>query len=153
MQINVMLWPSCADPGIFSEGGGGVQARWLENSLDKFFLVLNLFYSLQRASNGFITEKTILSKNPEGVQHFSGGWGGGGVPTFSKGGPFYRNPYNLWFSRVRGGVWTPYPPSGSALDLENWAKIVLVSPTCSTVVRCLQNQWYFGTPSYILSTV
>ena len=42
--------------------------------------LLNLFYSLQRGSNGFIT-------------HFPGGGG----PTFSRGGPnanFYRNPYN-----------------------------------------------------------
>ena len=34
--------------------GGGVQARRPENSLDNvFILVLNLFYSLQRGSNGF----------------------------------------------------------------------------------------------------
>ena len=43
-------------------------------------MLLNLFYSLQRGSNGFIT-------------HFPGGG-----PTFSRvGGPnanFYRNPYN-----------------------------------------------------------
>ena len=45
------------------------------------FLVINLFYSLQRASNGFIAEKTILSKDPERVQHFPGGG-----PTFSTGG-------------------------------------------------------------------
>ena len=74
--------------------GGGVQARQPENNLDLFFvfLVLNLFYSLQRASNGFITEKTILSMDPEGVQHFPGG------SNFFHGGPnanFYRNPYNL----------------------------------------------------------
>ena len=44
-------------------GGGGVLARRPENSLDNvfflfvcfFFLVLSLFYSLQRGSNGFIT--------------------------------------------------------------------------------------------------
>ena len=44
-----------------------------ENSLD-VFLVLKLFYSLQRESNGFITEKTI---------HFQGSRGG---PTFFQGG-------------------------------------------------------------------
>ena len=51
---------ACADPRFFSEG---VQAWWPENSLDKVFfvvfLVLNLFYSLQRGSNGFITEKKL----------------------------------------------------------------------------------------------
>ena len=43
------------------------------HSLDNVFLVLGLFYSLQRWSNGFIAERTILSK----------GWRGG--PTFSSG--------------------------------------------------------------------
>ena len=52
---------SCADPGIFVRrggggGGGGVEYRRPENSLDNFFLVINLFYSLQSGSNGFITE-------------------------------------------------------------------------------------------------
>ena len=70
-------------------GGGGVEARRPENSLDNVFLVINLFYSLQSGSNGFITE------GRRGVQLFPGG---GGVQ---------RNPYNLWFSR---GVRTPYPP-------------------------------------------
>ena len=40
-------------------------------------------------------KKHYFSKDPEGVQHFTGGGGG---PTFSKGGPnayFYLNPYNL----------------------------------------------------------
>ena len=57
-----------------------------------FCLVLNLFYSLQRASSGFKTEKTILSKDQEGVQHFPGG------SNFFHRGPkanFCRNSYNL----------------------------------------------------------
>ena len=62
---------SCADPGIFVRrgggGGGGVEARRPENSLDNVFLVINLFYSLQSGSNGFITER------------------GGGGPTSSRG--------------------------------------------------------------------
>ena len=37
-------------------GGGGVEARRPENSLDNVFLVINLFYNLQSGSNGFITE-------------------------------------------------------------------------------------------------
>ena len=55
--------------------GGGVQARRPEK-----------FYSLQRGSNGFITEKTLL---------FQGSRGG---PTFSRGGPTFfkgENAYNL----------------------------------------------------------
>ena len=45
-----------------------------------FLLVLNLFYSLRRGSNGFITEKTILFQRIEGVQLFWGGGGGVGGP-------------------------------------------------------------------------
>ena len=55
-----------------------------KNSLDNVFLVLSLFYSLQRLSNGFIAERTILSKGSRGgptfsseVQLFPGGVGGG----------------------------------------------------------------------------
>ena len=79
----------------------------------QFYLVLSLFYSLKRGSNGFIAEKTILIlyKGSRGGPLFSGG-GGGGVQLFPGGGPnanFYRNPYTyLLFSR--GSVQTPYPP-------------------------------------------
>ena len=56
---------------------GWVQARRPENSLDNVFLLFNLFYSLlQRGSNGFITEKTVLFQGSIGVQHFPGGGGG-----------------------------------------------------------------------------
>ena len=69
----------------------------------QFYLVLNLFYSLQRGSNGFIAEKTILILYQgfrEGplvsrgcVQLFPGGGGGG--PNAN----FYRNLYTyLLFS-------------------------------------------------------
>ena len=76
----------------------------------QFYVVLSLFYSLQRGSNGFIAEKTILiiiTKDPEGSIIFQEG----GVQLFPVGGPnanFYRNPYTyLLFSK--GGVRTPYP--------------------------------------------
>ena len=52
-------------------GGGGVQVRQPENSLDNFYLVLNLFYSLQRESSGFITVKTILFQGSRGGPTFS----------------------------------------------------------------------------------
>ena len=55
-----------------------------KTSLDNVFLVLGLFYSLQRWSNGFIAERTILSK------------GSRGGPTFSRerdpNANFYINP-------------------------------------------------------------
>ena len=50
----------------------------------QFYLVLSLFYSLKRGSNGFIAEKTILIL----YQESRGGplFSGGGCPTFSRGG-------------------------------------------------------------------
>ena len=80
----------------------------------QLYLVLSLFYSLQRGSNGFIAEKTILIlyQGFRGV-HFSRG---GGVSNFFQGGPnanFFRNPYTyLLFSR--GVCPDPLSPSGSA---------------------------------------
>ena len=53
----------------------------------QFYLVLSLFYSLKRGSNGFIAEKTILIlyKGSRGGPLFSGG--GEGVSNFfSRGG-------------------------------------------------------------------
>ena len=59
--------------------GVGVQVRRPQKSLNNnVFLVLNLFYSLQRGSNGFITEKTLQGSN---IFH-----GGGGVQLFPGGG-------------------------------------------------------------------
>ena len=71
----------------------------------QFYLVLSLFYSLQRGFNGLITEKTllILYQGSKGGPLFSRG--GGRCQTFSRGGPnasFFRNPYTylLFSSRV-----------------------------------------------------
>ena len=51
-----------------------------------FYLVLSLFYSLKRDSNGFIAEKTILTlyQGSRGGPLYSGG---GGVPIFFQEGP------------------------------------------------------------------
>ena len=53
----------------------------------QLYLVLSLFYSLQRGSNGFIAEKTILIlyQGSRGVHYFPGGVSnffevGGGAP-------------------------------------------------------------------------
>ena len=51
----------------------------------QFYLVLSVFYSVKRGSNGFIAEKTILIlyQGSRGGPLFSGGGGGGGgCPTF-----------------------------------------------------------------------
>ena len=64
-----------------------------------FVLVLDLFYSLQRGSNGFISDRTILFLRSRGGPTFSRGGGGGGSNFFPGGGGpnanFYRNPCNL----------------------------------------------------------
>ena len=79
----------------------------------QFYLVVSLFYSLQRGSNVFIAEKTILIlyQGSRGGPLFSGGrvsnffQGGGGGPNAN----FYRNPYTyLFFSR--GGMSGPPIP-------------------------------------------
>ena len=101
-------------------GGGGGNMRGSRNFC-QFYLVLSLFYSLKRGSNGIIAEKTILIlyKGSRGGPLFSGGGGGsnffpggGGVQLFSRGGPnanFYRNTY-MYLLFSRGSVRTPYPP-------------------------------------------
>ena len=77
-----------------------------------FYLVLSLFYSLQRGSNGFIADKTILIlyQGSRGGPLFPGG--GGGYPTFSKGVQMLisieTHIRTCYFPG--GGVRTPYPP-------------------------------------------
>ena len=58
-----------------------------------------------------ISKKTITFQGFRGGPTFSRGGGGGGSKCPNAN--FYRNPYNLCFSRERG-VRTPYPPSRSA---------------------------------------
>ena len=87
--------------GVSGAGGNMRESR----NFCQFYLVLSLFYSLQRGSNGFIAEKTllILYQGSKGGPLFSRG-GGGGCQTFSRVGginaSFFRNPYTyLLFSR------------------------------------------------------
>ena len=102
---------TCADPGIFVS----------------FYLVLSLFYSLKRGSNGFIAEKNILIlyQGSKCGPLYSGGGGGG--PTFSRGeGPnanFYRNPYTYFlFSRGMSG-----PP------IPTWIRTWAMSSYCDNI--------------------
>ena len=81
----------------------------------QFYLVLSLFYSLKRGSNGFIAEKTILIlyKGSRGGPLFSGG---GGCPTFSRGGVqmLISIETHIRTCYFPGGVSGPHIPSGSA---------------------------------------
>ena len=85
----------------------------------QFYLVLSLFYSLQRGSNGFIAEKTllILYQGCIGVHYFPGG-GGVGCQTFSRGGPnasFFRivSEYDQQIPQSQTG-YNPVAPRGRA---------------------------------------
>ena len=110
---------TCADPGIFVRGGGG-PGQSNKKSSDNvffcfFFLVLSLFYRSQMVN---FKEIYHFSRFQRGSNIFQGGGGAG--PTFSRGGSNCLFPIEAHitceFSR-RGGVRTPCPPSGSALDL------------------------------------
>ena len=76
----------------------------------QFYLILSLFYSLQRGSNGFIAEKTILIlyQGSRGVHYFQGR----GCPTFSRGVQMLisieTHIRTCYFPG--GGFRTPYPP-------------------------------------------
>ena len=84
-MVCFVLTPTCfayrhaATPA--AEGGNMRGSR----NFCQFYLVLSLFYSLQRGSNGFIAEKTILIpyQGSRGGPLFSRG---GGCPTICRGG-------------------------------------------------------------------
>ena len=99
------------------------------------YLVFNLFYSLQRGSNGFIAEKTILIL----YQASRGGplFSRGGGSNFFQGGPnanFFRNPCTyLLFSRGEGD---PLSSSGSAHgQCHHNGTIFITVPLLTIIVR------------------
>ena len=93
---------ACVDPGIFTRGGPGQIDKKPWQLFFFFFLVLSLFYTSQMVN---FKENYPFLRFQRGSNIFQGG------PTFFRGGVqlliFYRNPYNLWFSR--GGL-NPCPP-------------------------------------------
>ena len=105
------------------------------------YLVLSLFYSLQRGANGFIAEKTIylyLTKDPEGVHYFPGG----GVSIFFQGGGCVQMLISLE-THVRtcyfpggGGCPDPLSPSGSAHgQCHHNGTIFITVPLLTIIVR------------------
>ena len=69
--------------------GRGSRLVWQKKLWQRFFLVLSLFL---RKSNGQFQRNLSFFKVSEGVQHFPGG---GGVPTFSRGGGGGSNLFQL----------------------------------------------------------
>ena len=102
-----LLFISCR--GVSGAGGNMRRSR----NFCRSYLVLSLFYSLQRGSNGFIAEKTILKlyQGSRGGPLFSR-WGGG-CQTFSRGEvqmliSLETHVRTCYFPG--GCVRTPYPP-------------------------------------------
>ena len=92
--------------GVSGAGGNMRESR----NFCQFYLVLSLFYSLKRGSNGFIAEKTklILYQGSRGSPLFFGG--GGGVQTLISMETHIRTCY----FPGGGGCQDPLSPSGSA---------------------------------------
>ena len=110
--VHTCALTACADPGTFVKGGPGPMAR--KQPGQRFFFCFfspQLIYSLQKGSNGFITEKTILFQGSRGGPTFSGGRGGpassGGVQILISIEPHITCDFP-------GGSGPPIPPSGSA---------------------------------------
>ena len=125
-MVDFVLTPSCfayrhAATTFYQlqRGFGGRRQHARIQGFCQSYLVLILFYSLQRGSNGFIAEKTILILNQgsRGGPLFSRGGvklfpGGGGVQTLISLETHVRTCY---FPGV-GGVRTPYPPLVRHMD-------------------------------------
>ena len=117
MQYYVSSAYACADPGIFTKGGGGVEGPGPPDSKklgQRFLLFLlfsvltfNLFNNFTEGTDPrgrwFIFWKTIIFQGSRGRPTFYGvgegsnffpGWGGGGRPNAN----FCRNLSKLWFS-------------------------------------------------------
>ena len=82
----------------------------------QFYLVLSLFYSLKRGSNGFIAEKTIqylyFTKDPEAVHYFPGT---GGVQLFPGGGVQMLISTCYFPGGVSGPPFPLYPHMGNVI--------------------------------------
>ena len=73
---------TCADPGIFVRGGGGVQVNLTKISSDNVFFFFFFFFLSSAYSSEvkwLISKKTIIFQGSRGVQLFPGGGGGGPI--------------------------------------------------------------------------
>ena len=151
-----MLQPHLISCRGVSGAGGNMRGT---RNFCQFYLVLSLFYSLKRGSNGFIAEKTILIlyQGSRGGPLYSGEVG---VQLFPGGGPnanYNRNPYtNLLFSRG-GGCPDPLSPSGSAHgQCHHNGTIFITVRLLTIIVRHLfvriNDGWGFPNDSLILLT-
>ena len=104
----------------------------------QYYLILSLFYSLQRGSNGFIAEKTILIlyQGSRGCPLFSRG-GGGGCQTFSRGVQMLISlETHVRTCYFPGGCPDPLSPSGYAHgQCHDNGTIFITVPFLTIIVR------------------
>ena len=103
------------------------------------YLVLSLFYSLQRGSNGLFPRKLFLyfTKYPEGVHYFPGGRG---CQTFSRGVQMLisleTHVRTCYFPGGGGGCPDPLSPSGSVYgQCHHNGTIFITVPLLTIIVR------------------
>ena len=104
----------------------------------QFYLVLSLFYSLQRGSNDFIAEKTllVLYQGSKGGPLFSRG--GGGVKLFPGGGVqmLVSLETHIRTCYFPGGCPNPLSPFGSAHgQCHHNGTIFITVPLLAIIVR------------------
>ena len=100
-----------------SGGGGGSRPDGKKTAWTLFFFKPSVYFTVYRG----VQWKIYFPKDPEGVQHFPGGWG----PTLSRGGGGGGGGGQMLISIETdktcdfpggggggGGVLTPHPPSG-----------------------------------------
>ena len=98
----------------------------------QFYLVLSLFYSLQRGPMVLLLRKLYLyfTKDPEGVHYFPGGGGGGEMSNFFHCETHIRTCY------FTGGYPDPLCPFGSAHgQCHHNGTIFITVPLLTIIVR------------------
>ena len=98
----------------------GFQAWRPENSLDNVFFSPQLTFQFTEGVQRFYNRENYTFERSRGGPTFFRRGGGGGGFNFFHWGPnanFYRNPYNLWFSRGGGG-----PDPLSPLWIRTWRR-------------------------------
>ena len=120
-----------------AEGFGGRRQHARIKEFCQLRLVLSLFYSLKRGSNGFIAEKTILIlyQGSRGGPLYSGG-GGGDVQLFPGGVQMLilieTHIRTCYFPR--GGCPDPLSPSGSAHGQRHHNGTIFITVRLLTII-------------------
>ena len=103
-------YQTCADPGIFGQGGGVQVNLTKKNSDNVFFLFVFSPQLILQKSNGYFQRKLSFFKVSEGSNIFQGGGGSNFFPG-KGGGSNCLFPIETHITcDLQGGVRTPVPP-------------------------------------------